>query len=1244
MKVKEISRTANIAWSPQPQHPVYMVAGTAAQQLDATFSTSAALELYHLNLDDASLDMPVVATIPSDCRFHKVAWGCYGVSDKLSNGVIVGGADNGGLFAYNAAEFISGNQDCLLFKKDKHTGAVKALDFNPFQNNLLVSGGSESEIFIWDLNNPDSPMTPGAKSQPAEDVACVSWNRQVQHILASTFTARCVVWDLRKNEPIIKVSDSMSRIKSKHVCWNPDVATQMCLSSEDDHTPVIQLWDLRYATSPIKVLENHQRGILSMAWCPQDADLLLSCAKDNRILCWNPNSAAPNGEVVYEIPTSHQWSFDVQWCPRNPNVISSSSFDGSVTCFSLMGGGHPIHQIDKVSDSFQSSDPFAQAQHAHQQAQVSSQNVMPLQKPPKWLQKPAGANFGFGGKLVTFENVKGATGQPSGGRVVTMSQIVTETELVTGSLQLEQALTNGQHMEFCAMKATNANDTMQESIWNFLMINFEQEPRQRYIQLLGYDKTDLAKKVSQHTKTEGLNESIGPGVDADELAQKMNQLGTGDSGLMSGLSSSGQASPSVGSKFQNIRKTPGSRDEMSLPDGGASAFDEIGQTKTEAKKHEKPLNLSIGDDADGLLCEALLIGNFEAAVDMCLSEDKMAEAILLAIAGGPELLSRTQQRFFQKNGTNLGRLVSSIVNHDWRHIVSHCELDNWKEALAVILTYSPADEFAELCDSLASRLETEGDRDLAPYAGLCYICSGNVDKLVENWFSVTPNSGSPMALQDLVEKVMLLRKAVEFSRGQATEIGTGALADKLSSYGGILAAQGCLDTALRYLGESSEYNLMVLRDRLYQALGQPAPGIAAPSCPWEPVSLAPQKGTQQQQQSYSRTGMHQAQSNNTAGISTVGSYSSQHDQYSNQYSSMNGSTAPTYSINNPLTAPGAATTSYSQGAKGTAPIPTYTPSNTATGAPSSPTNKGPLAHKYPQPNAYNTGAPNVFQPTNTYNPMDYNQPQPANDYYSGSYMNPTSQPMTPNVYNPTGSGYPSSQPPMAPRTGAHPSVHSFQDHKPNIAWNDPPMVVKKEKQNEPTSTSVAPITNPIYGSQPGQPQGPEQGTGAPNMGYGNFYNPQEYKPEPKQAPIMATQSYSTSNGSMAKQPEPVEPVREAAPKPPVPAENKVLQEIFDNLVHNCQAKANNAQMKRKLDDVTKKLEILYDRLRESSLSPAVIQGLHQIVQSVQQFDYNTGLAVYTQMVSQGNFSEISTFMPALKMLIQSAAHLQVYIQ
>lgn len=49
------------------------------------------------------------------------------------------------------------------------------------------------------------------------------------------------------------------QIKSHLISWNPEIATQLCLSSEDDHSPVIQLWDLRYATSPLRVFEKHQR-------------------------------------------------------------------------------------------------------------------------------------------------------------------------------------------------------------------------------------------------------------------------------------------------------------------------------------------------------------------------------------------------------------------------------------------------------------------------------------------------------------------------------------------------------------------------------------------------------------------------------------------------------------------------------------------------------------------------------------------------------------------------------------------------------------------------------------------------------------------------------------------------------------------------------------------------------------------------------------------------------------------------
>ena len=54
-------------------------------------------------------------------------------------------------------------------------------------------------------------------------------------------------------------------------------------------------------------------------------------------------------QVVYELPTTNQWSFDVQWCPRNPGVISSCSFDGHISIYSLLGGGHPpATPTDKV--------------------------------------------------------------------------------------------------------------------------------------------------------------------------------------------------------------------------------------------------------------------------------------------------------------------------------------------------------------------------------------------------------------------------------------------------------------------------------------------------------------------------------------------------------------------------------------------------------------------------------------------------------------------------------------------------------------------------------------------------------------------------------------------------------------------------------------------------------------------------------------------------------------------------------
>ena len=46
------------------------------------------------------------------------------------------------------------------------------------------------------------------------------------------------------------------------------------------------------------------------------------------------------------------------------------------------------------------------------------------------------------------------------------------------------------------------------------------------------------------------------------------------------------------------------------------------------------------------------------------------------------------------------QLISSVVTKDFEQVIRTCELDNWKEALAMALTYAKGDDFSNLCGKL----------------------------------------------------------------------------------------------------------------------------------------------------------------------------------------------------------------------------------------------------------------------------------------------------------------------------------------------------------------------------------------------------------------------------------------------------------------------------------------------------------------------------------------------------------------
>lgn len=72
MKFKEIESTSNVVWSPQSFYPVMLATGSAAQHVDSSFSSSATLELYSLNLNDPGYEMEQKASISSEHKYVNI--------------------------------------------------------------------------------------------------------------------------------------------------------------------------------------------------------------------------------------------------------------------------------------------------------------------------------------------------------------------------------------------------------------------------------------------------------------------------------------------------------------------------------------------------------------------------------------------------------------------------------------------------------------------------------------------------------------------------------------------------------------------------------------------------------------------------------------------------------------------------------------------------------------------------------------------------------------------------------------------------------------------------------------------------------------------------------------------------------------------------------------------------------------------------------------------------------------------
>ncbi|EJD05585.1 WD40 repeat-like protein [Fomitiporia mediterranea MF3/22] len=900
MKLKEIHRTATFAWSPLPEVPL-LVSGTVAGALDESFSNDSQLEIWAPDfMDKEEYDLGGIAQngpkafISTTSRFNRLAWGLPNTG--RAKGVIAAGMENGELGLWDP-EKILGTSDAgesLILRNTTHQGSVRGLDFNPIQTNLLSSGATNGEIYIWDLKDPSKPYSPGTRSSKLDEITSLAWNRQVQYVLASSSsTGYTVVWDLRNKREVValayggatqglNIMGAAGRKGMSDVAWHPDNATRLVTSSEDDASPVVMVWDLRNARAPEKILTGHERGILSLSWCREDADLLLSCGKDNRALCWNPQTA----EVIGELPYADNWAFQVQWCPRNPDLSATAYFDGTIG----------IHSIQTTNDSADSQAPVPTPKADGSDVfdvpgfSRTTQPTLSLKQPPKWLRRPVSSSFGYGGKLVSVSNLPSAQGKHQSG-VVHLRKVVTEPDIIARVKELKGAADGQDLSEFAQKKAADAearkvHDT---ASWKALTSLFKTDSREELVTLLGFSKADIAARVAEAverikttaTPTQAPTEELDhehtkphepvvsfaepepepePEQEPEHTPSEQSTSATSDhtdvAGAVDGESTT--TAPSLFGDDIGTPQTDAEADFFSTMGTIRSAVPERVQIPHTNYAQDSSVAATVGSrpssaasetlknntfhiypseesEIDRLITKSLVMGDFESAVTLCLSAERFADAILLAVKGGPELLQRTQQIYFEKRTINLPylRLFQSIVTEDLDDIVQNADLQEWREIFVVLCTFAKPDEFANLAEQLGQRLEFHANilknagsasaDELRKNATLTYLAAGRLEKVVNIWIeemaeeenyllagaderSSSRYSAHAHALQTFMEKVTIFRNATSYSDADLKVVPDPAAAYKLTAlyeryyeYADLLATQGLLEEAISFL-------------------------------------------------------------------------------------------------------------------------------------------------------------------------------------------------------------------------------------------------------------------------------------------------------------------------------------------------------------------------------------------------------------------------------------------------------------
>lgn len=577
------------------------------------------------------------------------------------------------------------------------------------------------------------------------------------------------------------------------VDWNKKVAHILVTGSSGGFATV---WDVKQKKESLTLNNAGRKSISAIAWDPTVPTKLATATSNDQdpvILLWDlRNSNAPEKTLRLH----DQGILSLSWCLQDPRLLLSCGKDNRTVCWNTttgealgefpivtnwtfqtrwnpyspgllatasFDGKISVHntQSTNVDTSKAAAAQSLDATDFFASAQTTSQGSgFSLPVAPSWLERPTSVHFGFGGKLIKLSS----TGRQS---KISIDTFIADPTVGAASDKFEEVVSKGEFTDFCEGKITQATTEEEKADWTVIETLISGS-RSKLVDYLGISATEVAAPAEDNKEVNGVSDDSFFG-------------GDGQDNFLSQLAS------------------------------------------TKGVKTNNPFQIYTGkeSDADKRITQALMLGSFEQALDICLKEDRLSDAFMIAICGGQKCIEKAQAAYFKKSGDgpNYLRLIASVVGKNLWDVVYNADLSNWKEVMATLCTFADEKEFPDLCEALGDRLEEQmGESTTARKdASFCYLAGSKLEKVVLNWAQELAetekeklnqdNADSDFsvhahALQDFIEKVTVFRQVAKFQDPELSKSSNwkmDSLYTKYAEYADILASQGKLEVAGRYL-------------------------------------------------------------------------------------------------------------------------------------------------------------------------------------------------------------------------------------------------------------------------------------------------------------------------------------------------------------------------------------------------------------------------------------------------------------